>query len=71
MGCLVKFWSHRWINRKNLIEIMGDIGILELEKYRPVRDYVLETGEWNWEAFAGKVNQSVLLAIASIRPPDE
>lgn len=49
---------------------MGNMDLQEPEKLRPVRDYVLETGEWNWEDIAGKVNHSVMQAIASIRPPD-
>lgn len=70
-GCSVKFWSDRWINVKSITEVMGNIDVQDSEKGRPVRDYISESGEWNWKAFAGKVSHSVVLAIASIKPPDE
>lgn len=42
---------------------LGMRDILEADLRRPVRDYITESGEWNLEAFAGKINQSALLAI--------
>lgn len=69
-GCSVKFWADRWIYGRNLIEEAGEVNIGEImDQNRPVRDYISKDGNWNWNAFAGKIGNSSLLAIASIKPP--
>lgn len=68
-GCRVKFWTYQWVNGKNLLDNIRDGEISEGDRCRPIRDYISSEGEWKWEAFAGKINHSLLLTIASIRPP--
>lgn len=69
-GCHIKFWQDRWIFGKSLCKDLGVGSIPEVELNRPLRDFILESGNWNWSAFEGKINLSVLLSIASIKPPE-
>ena len=70
-GRRVKFWLDNWVGfGGNLLGTIIDY-IPPNERFKSVRDYVKEDGEWDWDRFAGWLPSLMLLKIASIKPLSE
>ena len=68
-GRRVKFWLDNWTEvGGNLLDIVVD-HIPSNERFKSVKDYVKDDGDWDWGRFTGWLPSSMLLKIASIKPP--
>ena len=68
-GTKVRFWLDPWVGiGSNLLSVAISY-IPDEEIFKSVREYVSTQGQWRWECFDHWLPSSILMKIASIKPP--
>ena len=68
-GTKVRFWLDPWASIGSSLISMATSFIPNEERFRTVSEYVSAQGQWRWECFAQWLPCSIIIKIASIKPP--
>ena len=65
----VRFWFDPWDGMRSNLIIVATSHVPDDERFKLVSDYVSEQGQWRWDCFAHWLPSSMIMNIASIKPP--
>ena len=68
-GPKVRFCLDPWAGMSSSLIFVATLYIPDEERFRLVSDYVSAQRQWRWECFAHWLPSSVIMNIASIKPP--